>query len=144
MTVELWIPGRAPNLNDLIRERGRGKGFAYRDLKESWERTVALAVMKSRWCLMLPRVSVHFEIVEPNTRRDPDNIAAGTAKLVLDGLVKAGVLAGDSWAHIAGLSFSWRVGPTPGVRVVLTEVEAVGVGTAQQVRTARASRKGAA
>lgn len=121
MTVELFIPRLAPNLNDLIRERGRGRGFAYRDLKESWEATVGVSALG---LARLSRCSVHFELVEQNTRRDPDNIASGAAKLVLDGLVKAGVLEGDGWKHIAGLSFSWRVGSPVGVRVILTETEA--------------------
>jgi hypothetical protein len=118
LTLELWIPRRAPNLNDLIRAKGH-KGPVYNRLKQSWADTVALVAR----CYHTPisRCSVHFELVEENTRRDPDNIAAGTAKLVLDGLVKAGVLDGDGWKHIAGLSFSWRVGAPAGVRVVLTE-----------------------
>lgn len=121
MTVELWIPRRAPNLNDLIRAHGRHH-HAYDKLKKSWAELVELRCISS--CTpMVGRCSVHFELVEENTRRDPDNIAAGTAKLVLDGLVKAGVLEGDGWKHVAGLSFSWRVGNPAGVRVVLTEAE---------------------
>jgi Holliday junction resolvase RusA-like endonuclease len=118
MTLELWIPRRAPNLNDLIRAHGQHH-HVYDRLKKSWADTVAL--VKRSYVTPIRRCSVHFELVEENTRRDPDNIAAGTAKLVLDGLVKAGVLEGDGWKHIAGLSFSWRVGNPAGVRVVLTE-----------------------
>jgi hypothetical protein len=129
-TREIWIPRRAPNLNDLFRARGiaYGKGKkrtdAYAALKKSWAETVVLAarplhIMSLRTC----RCRVHFEIVEPNERRDPDNFCSAAAKAILDGLVKSGVLAGDSWAHIAGLSFSWRVGKPAGVRVVLTPVE---------------------
>lgn len=125
MTVELWIPCRAPNLNDLIRASERHH-HAYDKLKKQWANLVMLTVFAhpSPQVLLGRRCSVHFELVEQNTRRDPDNIASGTAKLVLDGLVKAGVLEGDGWKHIAGLSFSWRVGSPVGVRVVLTETEA--------------------
>jgi Holliday junction resolvase RusA-like endonuclease len=121
VTVELWVPCRAPNLNDLIRAHGRHH-HAYDKLKKDWAKLVAMCV---RGAPQLGRCSVHFELVEPSTRRDPDNIAAGASKLVLDGLVKAGVLEGDGWKHIAGLSFSWRVGNPAGVRVVLTESEAL-------------------
>jgi hypothetical protein len=120
VTVELWIPRRAPNLNDLIRAHGRNP-HVYDRMKKEWAETVAFAAIGCAGWPFAQRCSVHFELVEQNERRDPDNIAAGTAKLVLDGLVKAGVLEGDGWKHIAGLSFSWRVGNPAGVRVVLTE-----------------------
>lgn len=119
--TELWIPHRAPNLNDLIRASERHH-HAYDKLKKQWAELVLVSCCG--FGDPLGRCSVHFELVEQNTRRDPDNIASGTAKLVLDGLVKAGVLEGDGWRHIAGLSFSWRVGSPVGVRVVLTETEA--------------------
>ncbi len=126
MTVELFIPRLAPNLNDLIRARGR-HGQVYNRLKQSWAETITAITARhilDGGAFGIGRCSVHFELVEQNTRRDPDNIASGTAKLVLDGLVKAGVLEGDGWKHIAGLSFSWRVGSPVGVRVTLTETEA--------------------
>jgi len=117
-TRELWLPRRAPNLNDLIRVKA-GHNQAYNALKKSWAVTVAV-IARAAMTPRFERCSVHFELVEPDQRRDPDNIAAGAAKLILDGLVKAGVLEGDGWKHINGLSFSWRVGTPAGVRVVLT------------------------
>lgn len=121
-TVEIWIPRRAPNLNDLIRAHAQHP-HVYDRIKKGWAETVAVCARSPRRTLA-GRVAVRFELVEPNERRDPDNIASGAAKLILDGLVKAGVLEGDGWAHIAGLSFSWRVGGEPGVRVILTPVDA--------------------
>jgi len=116
----LWIPRRAPNLNDLIRAHAQHP-HVYDRIKKSWADTVAL-VAAPRCIASLRGVpcSVHFELIEKDSRRDPDNIAAGAAKLILDGLVKAGVIEGDGWKHISGLSFSWRVGEPVGVRVVLT------------------------
>jgi hypothetical protein len=114
----IWIPRRAPNMNDLIRAHGTPKSRAYQRLKKSWAQTVELCSLKCP--VKFNQCAVAFEIVEPDARRDPDNLVSGTQKLVLDGLVKAGVLAGDGWKHITGLSFSWRVGTPVGVRVVLT------------------------
>lgn len=123
MSTELWIPRLAPNLNDLIRAKG-GKGYAYNKLKKSWAQTVAFCVAGGRIMWGKPPTlspcAVHIQLVEPNRKRDPDNIAAGAAKLILDGLVQAGVLEGDGWDQVTALSFSWRVGKHPGVRVVLT------------------------
>jgi hypothetical protein len=128
--VELWIPRRAPNLNDLFQAKstvygtGKKRTDAYNKLKQDWAATVELCVVRDRRLFtakgLLGPCAVHFELVEPNKRFDPDNLCGATAKLVLDGLVKAGVLEGDGWAHIAGLSFSWRVGSPAGVRVVLS------------------------
>ena len=120
--VELWLPMRAPNLNDLIRAHGQ-HAQVYNRLKKRWADLVALCIgarpIRVRFGEGNP-AKVHFELVEPDQRRDPDNIASAAAKLILDGLVKAGVLEGDGWKHIAGLSFSWRVGSPAGVRVVLS------------------------
>jgi hypothetical protein len=117
---ELWIPRRAPNLNDLLRAKGAGP-HAYNALKKSWAQTVAVCTMRDH-TRRFSRCSLHFEIVESDKRRDPDGFCSGAAKLILDGLVKATVLGGDGWAHVAGLSFSWRVGTEPGVLVRIEEV----------------------
>jgi hypothetical protein len=127
-TRELWIPRRAPSLNELMQAKsttyGKGKvrTDAYNKLKASWAGTVKLCAIQggSPEYWSFARCSVHFWLVEPDRRRDPDNIAAGASKLILDGLVKAGVIDGDGWEHITGLSFSWRVGTPAGVRVVLS------------------------
>jgi hypothetical protein len=127
LCVAFWLPMRAPNLNDLIRAKGSGS-HCYNRLKKRWADLVMMCIgrrqVRCKFGAERP-AKVHFELVEPNERRDPDNIAAGAAKLILDGLVKAGVLEGDGWKHITGLSFSWRVGSPAGVRVVLTPAEAV-------------------
>lgn len=57
-------------------------------------------------------------------RRDPDNLAP-LAKPVIDGLVDAGVLAGDDWTHVHAVTF--RIRPASGVdltqlSVTVTEV----------------------
>jgi hypothetical protein len=117
----IWIPRRAPNLNVLLWSHGTPKANAYQRLKRSWAETVYLCSLKCP--VKFNQCSVHFELIEPDKRRDPDNLAGGAMKFGLDGLVKAGVLAGDGWKHITGLSFSWRVGTPVGVRVVLTYEE---------------------
>jgi hypothetical protein len=103
LSMALWLPMRAPNLNDLIRAHGQ-HAQVYNRLKKRWADLVVLCIggrpIRCRFGSDRP-AKVHFELVEPDRKRDPDNIAAGAAKLILDGLVKAGVLEGDGWAHIA-------------------------------------------
>lgn len=113
LSSELWIPGRLPGLNDLIFTKVR-KGIKVRG--EAVRRVVLLAQLSR-----LPRFErarFEFAWVEPNMKRDPDGIAGGGRKVVLDGLVQAGVLPGDGWAHVAGWSDRFEVSKAaPGARV---------------------------
>lgn len=104
MTAELWIPHKMPGLNELIAaaKGSGGRGLAYSRLKRQWGETIRnLAAEKG-----LPRftkpVLLSFSWYEANKRRDPDNVAAGGRKLILDGLVAAGVLPGDGWRYVTG------------------------------------------
>lgn len=80
-------------------------GESYNALKRRWTNTVALLAMAQR----LPRevsaagpVDFAFAWHEPDRKRDPDNVSAAGRKLILDGLVTAGVLVKDGAAHVAG------------------------------------------
>lgn len=143
----LYIPHQAPNLNDLIRlkaesaayrERrkaielirrtGRGRKRQPRDrygaLKAQWA-TIVLAYVREQRIKPVGAAHVEFTIIETDRRRDPDNVCSASAKFLLDGLVKCGVLKTDGWAGVLSLSFAWELGMAPGIRVTLrTEEEA--------------------
>lgn len=51
-------------------------------------------------------VTIHFDWYEPNLRRDPDNIRAGS-KYILDAMQEASILPQDSRKWIKGLSDSY-------------------------------------
>lgn len=123
MTAALWVPGKLPGLNDLIAAaKGHGgRGWGYSKLKREWTDTVML-LAKARRLPSFQRVRIGFLWVEQSRRRDPDNIAAGGRKLILDGLVKAGVLPEDGWAEVESWHDTFTVGSEPGVRVELAEV----------------------
>ena len=100
--VGLWVPGPLPGLNELIAaaKGSRGRGAAYARLKRQWT-DVVFALAKSQRLPAFPtRVVIEWTWCERDRRRDPDNVAAGGRKLVLDGLVHAGVLRGDGWRYI--------------------------------------------
>lgn len=102
MTAQLWIPGPLPGLNEMIAaaKGAGGRGIAYSRMKRQWTDTV-WALAKSNGLPSFQRtVSFVFEWREASRRRDPDNVAAAGRKLILDGLVKAGVLPGDGWNSV--------------------------------------------
>ena len=118
--ARLFIGGPLPGMNELIDEakKGKGKGNGYARLKKAWTDSIAIVAKTSR----LPRFErarLSFRWFERGRRRDPDNVAAGGRKLILDGLVVAKVLPGDGWAHVAGWTDSFEVGPRAGVEVTI-------------------------
>ena len=123
-TASFWIPGKLPSLNELIgAAKGfGGAGYGYAKLKRQWTDACALRIRAAGVPKGFVRVNLAFRWVEPNRKRDLDNIAAGGRKLITDSLVHAGVLPNDGWAQIAGFSDSFEVGPKPGVEVTITEV----------------------
>ena len=109
MRAGMVIEGRFPSLNDYVdAERlNRYRGAAMK--RTQTERVQAAAIAQG-----LPRfagpVAVRFLWVEPNRRRDLDNVAFAK-KFVLDGLVAAGVLEGDGQRHVVALQDCFEVDP---------------------------------
>lgn len=117
----LVIPGHLPGLNEIIAaaKGAGGRGFLYAKLKRQWSETI-WALARSARLTPVVRARFTFRWIEKDRRRDPDNVAAGGRKLIFDGLVKAGTMPGDGWAHIAGWSDSFEVDPhRHGVRVTI-------------------------
>ena len=123
----LWVPGPLPSLNDLIAaaKGAGGTGRAYSKLKKQWTNDIWAWAKEARLPRFLGRVFLEFRWYEQTTRRDPDNIAAGGRKLVLDGLVAAGVIGGDGWRYVAGWVDRFRHDPTmkAGVEVTIRSAD---------------------
>jgi Holliday junction resolvase RusA-like endonuclease len=96
------IAGRLPGLNDLIRA-ARTHWAVGAKQKADVDRRVQEAARDARLPNIPSPVAIRFCWIEQDRRRDLDNVRAG-AKWVLDGLVKAGILAGDSREHVVELS----------------------------------------
>lgn len=119
MRARIWIPVRLPSLNEYTRDnrahwaRGaKSKGGA--DGMASWH------IRAARPPHFHGPVDVSFRWVEPDRRRDPDNIVFAK-KFVLDALVSQRVIRGDGWRWVASLSDTWDVGEEPGVMVTIKE-----------------------
>lgn len=88
------LQGVPPSNNKFI---GRNARWAYREQKKEWEQLIKLSCVP---CPEAPleRAKVDITYYFPNKRRrDPDNYSG---KFILDGLVRAGVLADDSFNNV--------------------------------------------
>lgn len=120
----IWFGGPLPGLNDMLAaaRKSRGRHSAYSKLKADWTAGVSMAPIL-RKCMRFARARFLFVWEEEHQRRDPDNLAAGGTKLILDGLVKAGVLDNDGWKQVAGIAHEFIKRPGSGVLVRITAVE---------------------
>lgn len=121
--VTLEIVGRFPSLNDYISAERRNRHIAAKMKRDETERVKEAALAAGIPTFSNP-VTVSFKWIEPNTRRDVDNVAFAK-KFILDGLVNAGVLPSDSRKHVTGLKddFSEVDKNNPRVVVTIEEVE---------------------
>lgn len=83
--------------DSLNKYAGRRNVWEYREMKKFWEKLVFI------YCKPVPEKPIERAVVtleyffQSNRRHDPDNYAG---KMILDGLVRAGILADDSFWHI--------------------------------------------
>jgi len=129
-TIDFFVPGPLPGMNEMIDaakkvipwlSKGKKKVYEYSAMKKKW--TAHVAMIAGRRRDPLRRVKFQFLWVEPNKRRDPDNIMCGQ-KFVMDGVVAAGIIKKDGWAQVAGSKHEFMVDKKrPGVLVRIMEVE---------------------
>ena len=123
MEYLLTIPGTLNNLNDYIaaERTNRHKGAK---MKADNGSIVAAAI---RQCLPGERIekSVFMEYtwVEPNKRRDKDNISSFGRKVIQDALVITGVLKDDGWKYVSGFSDRFKVDKkNPRIEILIKEI----------------------
>ena len=135
--ASLWIDGPLPGMNEIVAaaKGSGGRGKDYSVMKRAWTDTVWALALQARMQRFSGMVRLTFLWVEPNARRDKDNVAAGK-KFVIDGLVTAKVLAADGWKIIAGFVDDFAIDPKrPGCLVTVTETR-----MDQELRRGRADR----
>lgn len=123
MKYLLTIPGTLNNLNDYIaaERTNRHKGAK---MKADNGNIVAVAI---RQCLRGVRIEkpvfMEYKWVEPNRRRDKDNISSFGRKVIQDSLVQCGVLKDDGWKCVVGFSDRFEVDrENPRIEVLIKEV----------------------
>ncbi len=120
MKQTLILPHKFPGLNDYQKacRTHWSKGAA---MKKQWTDTVIQEVWAAKLKPM-EKAFISFVWIEQTDKRDPDNIIFAK-KFILDGLVSAGVLKGDRWKNIKGVSDEWKIGERYEVLVVLDDKE---------------------
>lgn len=121
MEAGLIIQGRFPSLNDYIAAERKNRHIAAKMKRDETKRVADIAANSDMPTFEKP-VHVYFTWVEPNRRRDVDNVAFAH-KFILDGLVEAGVLKGDSRKYVTGFYdyFGKTDKDNPHVSVLITD-----------------------
>lgn len=124
MEYLLTIPSTLDNLNDYIAaERAhRQKGAK---MKAANGKIVAVAIRQCMSGVKIEKpVFMEYTWIEPNKRRDKDNISSFGRKVIQDALVDTGVLKDDGWKHVVGFSDRFEVDKeNPRIEVLIREVE---------------------
>ena len=107
-TQTLIIPCELPDLNTTLSESKR-HWSKYSRLKREYTGLVACIARRQLRPVVSGRVHLSFVWYCRNRRKDPDNISAAGRKVILDGLVSAGILQNDGWKQVIGFSDSFEV-----------------------------------
>lgn len=118
MIQTLWIPGKLPSLNQLIFTDVRSRI----KVQKAWVDPIALLAKAAKLSTIKNKVYLSYIHKKAEFRGDPSNWAAGAAKVIEDGLVKAGVLPDDSFKYIDGFQHEFKLEKLkPGVLVYLED-----------------------
>ena len=123
MTYKFTIPGTLPSLNDYIFAFRKSK-YQAASMKHQCKQIVTAAAHKLRKVRFENPVHITYRWIEPNRRRDMDNISSFGRKVIQDALVSMGVLANDGWKEIAGFKDEFAVDKhRPRIEVEISENE---------------------
>jgi len=126
---KIFIQGPLPGLNEiintsktLVRQAGKKRIYKYTEMKKNITTSIARLFLLEGIPKM-KSIVIEYTWIEPNAKRDPDNVEAGT-KFILDGLVLAGIIENDGRKQIKKSSHQHAISKdNPGVIVKIQEVE---------------------
>lgn len=119
MTQTFMIPARLPSLNEVIAQNRRNC-YAGAKLKRDTEEMITRCINAGRLSKVENPCIVHMVFEEGNRKRDVDNVESAK-KFVLDALVKANILQGDSPKYVIGTPSFTRY--SDGSKVIVTIVD---------------------
>lgn len=115
------IHGRLHGMNEIIAACRKNRYAGAKEKRE--QQAICLHAIREHWVRPVQSypVTVSIEWVEPNTKRDPDNISAAK-KFIFDALQDAGILRSDSMKEVGKIRESFAVDKaSPRVRVTIQE-----------------------
>lgn len=124
MTYKLTIKGKLDNLNDYI-TACRTNQYKGAKIKAHNEHKVLDSIYSQIGHIRISKpVYMSYHWIEPNRRRDLDNVSSFGRKVIQDALVQAKVLQNDGWANIIGFSDSFSVDrENPRIIIEIQEIE---------------------
>lgn len=117
---EFIIPVRLPSLNEVVAANRRNK-YAGAKLKSDTEETIMTYVFTEQVLPVEKPCIVHMLFEEATRKRDADNVESAK-KFILDALVRARILKGDSPKYVVG-SPSFTVYGKAGNQVKVTIID---------------------
>lgn len=121
MIQQLTIPGRLMGLNEYTAWCRYNKHAGNR-AKQDEQALIEAAIMAAKIKPVENPVMLHYLWIEPNERRDKDNIAFGK-KFIQDALVACGILPDDGWKWVDGFTDDFAVDKqNPRIEVNIREV----------------------
>lgn len=138
---KFFFEGKIPSLNELVdfkasvspmkrtwlvhsgKKPGTYRFNKYNQVKQDWSKKVETVVAQEGF-ETVEACYFTYIVVEKTRKRDPSNICSSSAKLIEDGLIKAGVIPNDGWNNVLGICNYWVHEPkgTAGVLVLMTDV----------------------
>ena len=120
----LIIPGRFEGLNEYIAAMNENRHKGNKMKRSRTEEVAWYCRAQLKGWKPKPPVRLMYLFVEPNRKRDKDNIAGFAHKVVQDGLVLARVLKNDGWDDVSGFADDFTVDPKrPRIMVNISEAE---------------------
>jgi len=120
MTYRVNIHGRLPGANEYITASRTNKYVGAKMKKEAQE---LVKWQIARLPKLRGKVEIAFKWIEPNARRDLDNVAFGK-KFILDALQEMGKLDNDDRKHVVGFRDTFGIDKTdPRIELEIKEIE---------------------
>lgn len=117
------IPGTLNDLNDYIDAERANRYKAAKMKRENMDLVAVFIRRCMRGVTIRNPVFMEYTWVEPNRRRDLDNVSSFGRKVIQDALVECGVLENDGWKNIVGFSDKFKVDKeNPRIEVRIMEV----------------------
>lgn len=101
------IPGRLIGLNEYVNDCRRNR-YAAAKIKKETQASVCWEIKRQNVKRFKNPVDVHITWIEPNMKRDKDNISFAK-KFILDALVQMNIIKDDGWKWVNNLSDKFYV-----------------------------------